>query len=134
MNIDRTMADVARLAVACWWWSLACAPRPLSSDSPAEDDDAAEAWERARDMEQNQAMMVLAGVRDQRTALALLAGTGERSVTARRHAIHAIDRVGGRGAAREVSVHGFGEGWRDLPRPVLYPGVVARAHAARGSG
>lgn len=130
-HMDRLMADVSRIAVACWWWDMSCMPRVLTPSSPADDEGASDEWEEARGRERDAALYVLESVRDQRAALGLLAGNGPRSATARRHAIHAIERAGGPGAARHVDVHGFGPGWRELPRPVLYPGIVARDKARR---
>lgn len=107
MKISKACAN---LALACAYWRLAEEPRPLTPASPAETDDPA--WDRETDRLANEARALLARVPDQAAALRVLGDRGRLGTDARREARAAIDRA--LPSTGSVSVHAFGEGWRDL--------------------
>lgn len=103
------------MTMACLFWAWAGEVKSMAnSDDDVERAEGKDLFDRYH----GEAMTRLEklGKDGQRRALRLLSDAGSAGDAARKHAKEALARIG---ANYLVEVHGFGPGWRDLPRVTI---------------
>jgi hypothetical protein len=115
MATKKNQKKIRDLSIACALWKLGSEPRPLTVDSPAEDEPAQDAWDVARDVEADEARALLNGL-DVVATLRVAADRWIAGAAAREVARAAQLRRFGRVVA---GLHGFGIGWREMPQVSL---------------
>lgn len=103
---DQLSHDASVLALACVYWRLACIPRPLSPDSPAEEPDPY--WDSISDKWHNAAWSLARTVKNHKAVLDLLRTNSEVRILAANLVLNIEGRT-----AFPLTIKAFGPGWRE---------------------